>query len=88
VKTITVIDVLREMGIEITNELAWSLGAHVRERWTEKTGTAPALELTPKTHGRGGSHCLAHYPIDFKPEIMAIAKGYQIEKQRQGDLFA
>lgn len=85
--TITVIDVMREKGVQITNELSWSLGAHVRERWQELGHGPPGMKLTPKTNGTGGTHCIAHYPLWFKPEITRILQLYETEKQSQGELF-
>lgn len=83
--TITVIDVMRRMGIEITNELSWSVGAQARERWMDQGRKAPDLKLTPKTNG-GGSHCLAHYPESFEAEIRGILAAYRAERARQGEL--
>lgn len=82
----TVIDVMRSCGVEVTNELSWAVGAHVRDIWQSLGNLAPDKLLTTKTCG-GGSHCIAHYPETFRAQIEHVIRLYQAEKARQGDLF-
>jgi hypothetical protein len=83
---ITVIEVMREMGIEPTNELSWRVGAAARDAYVWQFGHEPPKDIRPKTHDRG-SHCFALYPTEMKPRLKLIIRGYMTEAARQGDLF-
>ncbi len=65
---ITIIDVAREMGIEINPELTWAVGAIVRDEYIAEYGESPIKDLRKKTHG-AGSHCFAVYPAWWKDRI-------------------
>jgi hypothetical protein len=84
--SITIIDVMRELGIEPTNDLAWRVGALARAAYEWQYGVVPPKHLRPKTHD-GGSHCFALYPEEMRPRIVLIIRNQQHEMQRQGDLF-
>lgn len=83
---ITVIDIMKELGVEITNDLSWSVGADVRALWEESNGREPDKELRTKTSG-AGSHCFAVYPASFRPEIERVIKAHKAEEARQLSLF-
>lgn len=80
---ITVVDVMRDMKIEITPELSWTVGTAVRELWMQQNGgLLPEKELRTKTSGHG-SHCFAVYPESFRGKIEGIVRYYKTEKTRQ-----
>ncbi len=83
---ITVIEVMREMGVEMSNDLAWSVGTRVRVMWEERHGDLPAKELRAKTAG-GGSHCFAVYPEDWRDKIVSVIEAAGPEASRQLPLF-
>ena len=83
---ITIVQVMRDIGIEPTNELCWSVGNEVRDVWELENGRLPFKELRQKTNGPG-SHCFAVYPADWYFRIRAIILRHQTEAGRQGDLF-
>jgi hypothetical protein len=69
--TITIVDVMNEYGIAPERDLTVPVGTLVRERWkTEHGGALPPKELRKKTNGKGGSHCLAVYPENWKRNIL------------------
>lgn len=57
----TVIDVLRERGIELVPAVTWACGTAAREAWLAHYGRLPDKALRKKTNGKG-SHCFAVYP--------------------------
>jgi hypothetical protein len=79
---VTVIDVLREMGIEPTRELTWSVSPKVRNIWEQETGGRPGHDLRGKTYG-GGSRFFAVYPASFKPKIMEVIRAHRTEAAKQ-----
>lgn len=83
---LTVIEVMRGMGIEPTSELSWSIGSAVRDEYERTYGSAPVKALRPMTSGPG-THCFALYPMEFLPSIRAIIAGHQTEAARQQSLF-
>jgi hypothetical protein len=83
---ITVIDVIRELNIEPTKELSWSVGNAVRDLYERRHGELPQKALRQKTNEEG-SHCFAIYPEEMKEEIMNIILEHDFETKRQGDLF-
>jgi|APGre2960657505_1045072.scaffolds.fasta_scaffold16614_3 hypothetical protein len=83
---ITVIDVMKKLGVEITNELSWSVGADVRALWEESRGREPDKELRAKTSG-AGSHCFAVYPVSFASTIEGVIKAHKADAARQMSLF-
>jgi hypothetical protein len=83
---ITVIDVMRDMGIEPATELAWRVGARVRAAYEWETGMPPPKHLRDKTN-EGGSHCFAVYPESMRPRIELIIRNQRTQDQQQGDLF-
>jgi len=83
---ITIIDVMRDLGIECEPRVAWSIGARVRDLYETMTGSAPVKALRSKTN-EGGTHCFAIYPEAMRPEIERIISQHLTEAARQGDLF-
>jgi len=84
---ITVVAVVKAMGIEPTPDLTWSVGAIVREMWrAEHGGELPRKELVAKTNG-AGSHCHAVYPKHWKKRISDVVKTHVTSVARQGSLF-
>ena len=72
---ITVIDVLRSMGIEPSKQLSWKIGIAVVTRFRQINGALPIKDLRTKTSGTG-VHCFALYPESFRPEIVSIINDY------------
>jgi hypothetical protein len=83
---ITVVDVIRDMGVEVTNELTWSVGARMREMWRDEHGDLPEKGLRPKTAGPG-SHCFAVYPEHWRQRIVAVVRQHVVFAERQISLF-
>ena len=84
---ITVVDVIRGMGLEPTPDLTWSVGAQVRAMWEAENGELPEKRLRPKTYGNGGTHCLAVYPRSWWTRIADVVRAHQAEAARQMELF-
>jgi hypothetical protein len=83
VSGVTVIDVMRELRVELTSGLSWTVGARVREIWLAETGTLPDKVLRPKTND-GGTHCFAVYPDSWRPRIARVIGECETEAARQG----
>lgn len=83
---ITVVDVIRDMGIEPEPNLTWAVGAAVRDLYEDKNGRLPEKRLRTKTDGHG-SHCFAVYPESMRPEIEKIVGLFETNNKRQGTLF-
>jgi hypothetical protein len=84
--SITVVQVIRAMGIEPTPELTWSVGPMVRDLYESRVGHLPMKALRPKTNA-GGTHCFAIYPEEMWSDIEKIVRAHQTEAARQRDLF-
>jgi hypothetical protein len=84
---ITVIDVIRDMGVEPTPDLTWSVGGIVRGLYRQRCGELPQKDLRPKTDRSGGTHCFAVYPEEMRSDIEAVVKRHTFEASRQLDLF-
>ena len=69
----TVVDLIRELGFEVENELSWCAGNRVRDAWLAKTGDLPEKRLRGKSHARG-SHCFAVYPRHFRAEALEVVR--------------
>ena len=83
---ITVIDVMRALGVEPEPRVSWAVGAAVANRYFAEVGDLPIKALRPKTGG-GGSHCFALYPVSWRPIIEDAVRSAQVEAARQGDIF-
>jgi hypothetical protein len=83
---ITVLDVMRSMGVEITSSLSWSVGVRVRELYEARTGCLPEKALRTKTIGTG-SHCFAVYPDVMRDDIERVVRAHATEATRQLQLL-
>ena len=83
---ITVLDVARELGLELDPTQAWSAGARVQEAYTSRFGQLPVKDLRRKTYGPG-SHCFAIYPPAFRPLIENVLRDIGAADSAQGKLF-
>lgn len=83
---ITVVDVMRDLGLEVTPSLSWSIGAAVRALYEERYGALPDKALRAKTNG-AGSHCFAVYPEHMRADIVAIVRRHKVESDRQLRMF-
>jgi hypothetical protein len=84
---ITVIDVIRSMGVEPTPDLTWSVGSIVRGIYKQRCGELPQKDLRRKTDRSGGTHCFAVYPEAMRADIERVVKSHTVEASRQLDLF-
>lgn len=83
---VTVIEVARSMGIELSKDAAWAIGALMAKRWADTCGEQPEKRLRPKTNG-GGSHCFAVYPDSWIEQIKAAIRDSQQADADQMVLF-
>lgn len=83
--TITVVQVIRELGIEPAPELSWSVGCKVRDIYERSFGHLPPKELRHKTNDHG-THCFAIYPDNMRPVIANIVREHRTEAARQTSL--
>jgi hypothetical protein len=79
-------EIAEEMGVVLTNEQAWAIGAAVQRRWEEHHGTLPVKELRPKKNGPG-SHCFAVYPPPYHPLIRDLIRAINPDTSPQGRLL-
>jgi hypothetical protein len=84
---ITVIDVMRNLGVEPETHLAWRVGALARSAYKWETGNEPPKYLRCKTSA-GGSHCFAVYPESMRSRIEMIIRNQQGQARLQADLFS
>jgi hypothetical protein len=82
---ITVVDVIRSLGIEPEPRLTWSVGNAVRALYESRNGSLPEKDLRGKTSGKG-SHCFAIYPKHMKTDIEKIVRSHQVQAARQLNL--
>lgn len=82
---ITVVDVMKDMGVELEPKLSWAIGNRVREMWERRHGGLPEKALRRKTAGKG-SHCFALYPEHWRKDIERIVRLHEYAAQRQGEL--
>jgi len=83
---ITIIDVGRDKGYELTPEVTWSVGLVVVNAYKKKYGALPPKDLRYKTYDNG-VHCFAIYPETMRATIEAAYAAHFIEKARQLELF-
>ena len=82
---ITIHTVADRLGVTLSNQQAWEIGAAIANRYEEASDARPPKTLAKKKNG-GGSHCFAHYPAEWAPEFEAAIRSVQAERQRQGRL--
>lgn len=71
---VTIIEVMRRMGVDITNEKTWSLGRQARTLHVKQYGVPPRKVLRTKTNGTG-SHDFSGYPPEFVETLEMLIKG-------------
>lgn len=84
---ITVIDVMREMGVEPTDKLDWAVGLTMAKWYIQLTGFDPPKHNAPKTFKPDEVHAFAHYPECFRKRIQDFIRMHKFELERQGWLF-
>ena len=67
----SVIELMREAGVEPTKALTWAIGSAARKAYHERFGVLPDKTLCRKTNGKG-SHDIAVYPVEFHDTIRSI----------------
>lgn len=83
---ITVMDVFRDMRLDPSPHLAWTVGAAVRRLYEARHGELPPKALRTKSSG-AGSHCFAVYPESWRAEIERVISEHNPATSPQGDLF-
>jgi len=83
----TVIDVAKDLGVDLSSREAWELGALIRDLYERLHGQLPPKALRPKTNGEG-SHCFAIYPAEFRPKIEQAILAIPRTRAAQQDLFS
>jgi hypothetical protein len=83
---VTIIEVARDMGVEMPKETAWAVGSAIADIYVKETKRQPPKELRRKTNGHG-SHCFAVYPLTYVPKIMDAITKAGVERERQGSLI-
>lgn len=81
---LTIHDVASDVGMKLSNEAAWEIGAGLRRMWEETHGELPPKELRTKKAGLG-SHCFATYPTSWRGVIEALVRSAGAA-DRQGKL--
>jgi hypothetical protein len=81
----TIHNVAEAMGLVLSNEQAWEIGARLATRYGAVEREAPRKELRGKKNG-GGSHCFAVYPPSWRPHLEAEIRAVEAEAARQGRL--
>jgi hypothetical protein len=84
---VTVLDVMRDMGVEPSPRVSWAIGTRVRDEYQMLFDALPPKALRPKTSGTGGTHCLAVYGPEMRPTIERIVREHSVAAARQADLF-
>ena len=79
----TIHDVAASMGLALTDEQAWEIGAAIANAYNAVERTRPIKELRPKKRGQG-SHCFATYPPSWVPYIQAAIRTAGAQRDRQG----
>lgn len=83
---ITIIQVMRAMGVEPEKRLSWAVGIKVRNLWESITGELPPKDLRRKTNDPKGVHCFAIYPEAMRPHIERIVREFETEALREPEL--
>ena len=85
-RKITILDVCREMGVDLEPKAAWSAGSTMAEMWKDETGELPEKQLRTKTCGTG-SHCFAVYPESWRERIREVIERVGYVQKAQLNLF-
>lgn len=81
-KTVTAIAV--EMRVEPEDNLIWSIGNAIAQKWRDQYKEEPRKDLHPKKKG-GGSHHIADYPPSWHETIRGAIAAANFEAARQGE---
>lgn len=76
--SITVMEVFRELGLDPDPRQSWAVGQHLQAEFRAKYGAQPPKENRKKTRGPG-THCMAVYPVRWKPKIKAAIAHFAAE---------
>lgn len=82
---LTLHDVARADGLELTNGEAWVIGRRLQRLWLWKAGCKPEKDLRAKKGG-AGSHCFALYPPTDE-WVERIRRQIRTVRPPQGNLF-
>lgn len=82
---ISIHDVAERLGVVLTNEQAWEIGASTANAYEAAMGDRPVKDLRPKKTGPG-SHCFAIYPPTWAPVLERAIRAAGAEADRQGRL--
>lgn len=85
VRWVTIIDVMRAMGVEPTKRLNWNVGRDMARYHKQRFGVLPPKDNRPKTSGTGGQHCFALYPISMIKKICEFIRKYRSEAKNIPD---
>lgn len=84
---ITVVQVMREMGVTIDKRVTWAVGAALQREYAAETGHQPPKDNRRKTNSGGGSHCFAIYPPAWRPRIEEAVRRVGAVRASQSNLF-
>lgn len=82
---VSIHDVAERLGVVLSNEQAWEIGAEIANRWETVMRARPTKDLRPKKVGQG-SHCFAVYPPTWVPFLEGAIREAGAESARQGRL--
>ena len=83
---ITIIDVMRALGVPTHKSLTWPIGLRVMNRFVQRFHRQPVKRLRTKTCGEC-VHCFAVYPKSFRADIEMVICEFTNEVGAQGELF-
>lgn len=83
---ITVVGVIRSLGIEPTPELTWAVGKIMQAEYADEYGEQPPKDLCKKTYDTG-THCFALYPYEWHERIATVVRRMNAIASSQGRLF-
>jgi len=87
--TLVIVQALADAGLEASDDKRnWWVGLAMASWFTARAGHPPDFKYHVKTNG-GGRHFMAHYPDtpEIRAQILSLARKYEIDDARQGDLF-
>lgn len=84
---VTIIDVAKDLDVDLSSREAWEVGAAVRDAYEAAFGKPPIKVLRPKTNGQG-SHCFAIYPHSFRHQVERAILAVPRARAAQPDMFS
>jgi len=82
---LTIHDVAKANGWELSNRQAWQAGDLLRRAWRTAVGTDPVKDLRTKKIGIG-SHCFALYPPQWRERIERAIRSVRPDEAAQASL--